>query len=86
LPTTRPEQEKLAAALLEKSFGLLPTVEIMGGDPLDRISALSSCLGAPTTLIDPMPEKISDFAWLPSGKQLAVLRMRMSSNVVLITD
>jgi hypothetical protein len=33
-----------------------------------------------------MPEKISDFAWSPSGRQLAVLRMKMSSDVVLITD
>lgn len=38
------------------------------------------------TLIDPVPDTISDFAWSPSGRQLAVLRVKSSSDVVLIKD
>ncbi len=41
---------------------------------------------APHTMIDPVQEIIRDFAWSPSGKQLAVLRLKSSSDVVLITD
>jgi hypothetical protein len=41
---------------------------------------------APHTLLDPVPEAIHDFAWSPSGKQLAVARLQSSSDVVLITD
>ena len=37
-------------------------------------------------MIDPVQEIIRDFAWSPSGKQLAVLRLKSSSDVVLITD
>jgi len=37
-------------------------------------------------LIDPLDGNISEFAWSPSGKQLAVLREKSSSDVVLITD
>ena len=32
------------------------------------------------------PETIRDFGWSPSGKQLAVARVKSSSDVVLITD
>jgi hypothetical protein len=41
---------------------------------------------APHPMIDPVQEIIRDFAWSPSGKQLAVLRLKSSSDVVLITD
>jgi Tol biopolymer transport system component len=41
---------------------------------------------APHTLIDPVQESIYDFGWSPSGKQLAVLRGKTSSDVVMITD
>jgi eukaryotic-like serine/threonine-protein kinase len=41
---------------------------------------------APHTLIDPVQERIRDFGWSPSGKQLAVLRLKSSSDVVLIKD
>jgi serine/threonine protein kinase/Tol biopolymer transport system component len=37
-------------------------------------------------LIDPIPGHIFDFAWSSSGKQLAVLMGKSSSDVVLITD
>ncbi len=41
---------------------------------------------APHTMIDPVPETIRDFGWSPSGKQLAVMRVKSSSDVVLIVD
>jgi len=41
---------------------------------------------APHTLIDPVQETIRDFGWSPSGKQLAVLKLKSSSDVVLIKD
>ncbi len=41
---------------------------------------------APHLLLDPMHETIPDFGWSPSGKQLAVVRLKTSSDVVLITD
>jgi eukaryotic-like serine/threonine-protein kinase len=41
---------------------------------------------APHPMIDPLQEAIRDFGWSPSGKQLAVLRLKSSSDVVLITD
>jgi hypothetical protein len=37
-------------------------------------------------LLDPAQEIVPDFGWSPSGKQLAVLRVKSSSDVVLITD
>jgi eukaryotic-like serine/threonine-protein kinase len=40
---------------------------------------------APHMLIDP-GAPINDFGWSPSGKQLAVARLKSSSDVVLITD
>jgi eukaryotic-like serine/threonine-protein kinase len=40
----------------------------------------------PHVLINPVPEEIQDFDWSPSGKQLAVERVKISSDVVLITD
>jgi eukaryotic-like serine/threonine-protein kinase len=40
----------------------------------------------PHTLLDPVSEAIHDFAWSPSGRQLAVARLQSSSDVVLITD
>jgi serine/threonine protein kinase len=39
----------------------------------------------PHTLVDPGAQ-INDFGWSPSGKQLAVARVKSSSDVVLITD
>jgi hypothetical protein len=39
----------------------------------------------PHTLLDP-GAPINDFGWSPSGKQLAVARVKSSSDVVLITD
>ncbi len=41
---------------------------------------------APHALFNPAPETINDFDWSPSGKQLAVARVKSSSDVVLITD
>jgi Tol biopolymer transport system component/predicted Ser/Thr protein kinase len=40
----------------------------------------------PHALFKPEPESIRDFDWSPSGKQLAVARVKSSSDVVLITD
>jgi eukaryotic-like serine/threonine-protein kinase len=37
-------------------------------------------------LFDPAQEVIPDFGWSPSGKQLAVVRQKSSSDVVLIKD
>ena len=37
-------------------------------------------------LFNPVPETINDFNWSPSGKQLAVARLKSSSDVVLIID
>jgi serine/threonine protein kinase len=43
--------------------------------------------GSPShSLLDPMQDDIPDFAWSPSGKQLAVVRLKTSSDVVLIKD
>jgi len=38
------------------------------------------------SLFDPAQEVIPDFGWSPSGKQLAVVRQKSSSDVVLIKD
>ena len=46
--------------------------------PLDHSS--------PHALFNPVPEAIQDFDWSPSGRQLAVARLKSSSDVVLITD
>jgi eukaryotic-like serine/threonine-protein kinase len=40
----------------------------------------------PYALFNPVPETINDFDWSPSGKQLAVARLKSSSDVVLIID
>jgi serine/threonine protein kinase len=40
----------------------------------------------PHVLFNPGPERIRDFDWSPSGKQLAVAGLKSSSDVVLITD
>ena len=40
----------------------------------------------PHALFNPARETIVDFDWSPSGKQLAVARVKSSSDVVLITD
>jgi eukaryotic-like serine/threonine-protein kinase len=37
-------------------------------------------------LIGPLPDALTAFAWSPSGSKLGVLRLRNSSDVVLITD
>ena len=43
--------------------------------------------GSPSRqFVDPVSESISDFGWSPSGNQFAVLRVKSSSDVVLITD
>lgn len=43
--------------------------------------------GSPAhTLFDPVQEVIPDFNWSPSGKQLAVVEQKSSSDVVLIKD
>jgi Tol biopolymer transport system component len=43
--------------------------------------------GSPAhTLFNPVPETLIDFGWSPSGKQLAVARLKSSSDVVLIID
>lgn len=41
---------------------------------------------APHVLFSPGPERIRDFAWSPSGKQLAAAGLKSSADVVLITD
>lgn len=41
---------------------------------------------SPHALFNPAPETINSFDWSPSGKQLAVARLKSSSDVVLITD
>ncbi len=41
---------------------------------------------APHPLLDPAQEVIPDFGWSPSGKQLALVRQKSSSDVVLIKD
>lgn len=38
------------------------------------------------SLVEPVQESIRDFHWSPSGKELAVLRLKSSSDVVLIRD
>jgi eukaryotic-like serine/threonine-protein kinase len=40
----------------------------------------------PYVLFNPVPETINDFDWSPSAKQLAVARLKSSSDVVLIID
>jgi serine/threonine protein kinase/Tol biopolymer transport system component len=40
----------------------------------------------PYVLFNPAPETINDFEWSPSDKQLAVARLKSSSDVVLIID
>jgi hypothetical protein len=40
----------------------------------------------PHALFNPAPETINSFGWSLSGKQLAVARLKSSSDVVLITD
>jgi len=40
----------------------------------------------PHALFNPAPEAIQGFDWSPSGKQLAVARVKSSSDVVLIRD
>jgi len=43
--------------------------------------------GSPAHLmLGPLPDALNFFAWSPSGKQLGVLQLRKSSDVVLITD
>jgi serine/threonine protein kinase len=43
--------------------------------------------GSPThVLLGPTHEELTDFSWSPSGKLLAVLQLRKSSDVVLIKD
>ena len=40
----------------------------------------------PHPLLEPAQEVIPDFGWSPSGKQLALVRQKSSSDVVLIKD
>ena len=40
----------------------------------------------PQTLLDTVSESIPAFAWSPSSRQLAVVHVKSSSDVVLITD
>ena len=42
--------------------------------------------GASRTILTPVSESLPDFAWSPSGKELAVIRQKSSSDVVLIRD
>ncbi len=43
--------------------------------------------GSPSHLLtEPTHETLTAFAWSPSGSKLGVLRLRTSSDVVLITD
>jgi len=42
--------------------------------------------GAPRAILSPVSESLANFAWSPSGKQLAVIHHKSSSDVVLITD
>ena len=43
--------------------------------------------GSPAhVLFNPTPETVNDFDWSPSTRQLAVARLKSSSDVVLIVD
>jgi eukaryotic-like serine/threonine-protein kinase len=41
---------------------------------------------SPNVLFNPAPETINDFDWSPGARQLAVARLKSSSDVVLIID
>jgi hypothetical protein len=72
-----------SGAFLPDSSALAYGIQQGGGEailvhPLD---------GSPShLLVDFVPSRIQDFAWSPSGDQLAVLREHSTSDVVLITD
>jgi hypothetical protein len=38
------------------------------------------------TLFNSVPETLTGFAWSPSGKQLGIARLKLSSDVVFIID
>jgi len=62
---------------------LLECVTTTAGNAL-RYTPLDS---SPAHLLtEPVPERFTSFAWSPSGNKLAVLKLRRSSDVVLITE
>ncbi len=65
------------------SKGIVRTVVLNGGNSLQY----QPVDGSPThLLLAPTHEDLTDFSWSPSGKLLAVLQLRKSSDVVLIKD
>jgi hypothetical protein len=61
-------------------------VEVVAGQNGDTLQYLPIDGSAPHFLIDPIPDSVTSFAWSPSGGRLAVLHLRRSSDVVLMTD
>jgi serine/threonine protein kinase/Tol biopolymer transport system component len=62
---------------------LVQNVTVNGGNAL-RYQPLD---GSPShLLLGPLPDALTFFSWSPSGSRLAVLQLRQSSDVVLITD
>jgi eukaryotic-like serine/threonine-protein kinase len=62
---------------------LVQNVTINGGNAL-RYQPLD---GSPSQLLlGPLPDALTFYSWSPSGSKLAVLQLRQSSDVVLITD
>ncbi len=62
---------------------LVQNVTVNGGNAL-RYQPLD---GSPShLLLGPLPDVLTFFSWSPSGSKLAVLQLRQSSDVVLITD
>jgi serine/threonine protein kinase/Tol biopolymer transport system component len=62
---------------------LVQNVTVNGGNAL-RYQPLD---GSPShLLLGPLPDALTFFSWSPSGSKLAVLQLRQSSDVVLITD
>jgi serine/threonine protein kinase len=77
------QSEAQVAALSPDDSAIVSDVARNGGNtllyqPLDG--------SPPHALFNPAPETINSFDWSPSGKQLAVVRSKSSSDVVLITD
>ena len=77
------------------SYAILPTLfspegkAVVGSATTNGSNALryQPIDGSPAHLLtDPTHDDLTFFAWSPSGRKLAVLQLRQSSDVVLITD
>ena len=80
---------------LDVSYAILPTLfspegkAVVGSATTKGGNALryQPIDGSPAHLLtDPTHDDLTFFAWSPSGRKLAVLQLRQSSDVVLITD